>query len=75
MSFDPKAVETIAFDSYGTIVDVGAVEEPLSEYVDRPEAVSKLWRNRSLAYAMVGNTIGEYDSFYEMNRHALRYAL
>lgn len=75
MSFDPDAVETIAFDSYGTIVDVTAVEEPLSEYVDSPGAVSKLWRNRSLLYAMVGNAIEEYDSFYEMNRHALRYAL
>ncbi|GAB3672700.1 haloacid dehalogenase type II [Halopiger thermotolerans] len=75
MSFDPDAVETLAFDSYGTLVDVTAVTEPLSEYVDEPELVSKLWRERSLAYAMVGNAIDEYDSFYEMNRHALRYAL
>lgn len=75
MSFDPDAVETIAFDSYGTIVDVTAVVEPLSEHVGEPELVAQLWRERSLAYAMVGNAIGEYDSFYEMNRHALRYAL
>ncbi|RDI70638.1 haloacid dehalogenase type II [Halopelagius longus] len=75
MSFDPDATETIAFDSYGTIVDVTAVAEPLSEHVESPEAVSKLWRNRSLLYATVGNAIGEYDSFFEMNRHALRYAL
>ncbi|ELY67753.1 haloacid dehalogenase type II [Natrinema versiforme] len=77
MSFDPDAVETIAFDSYGTLVDVSAVAEPLSDHVDEhdPELVAKLWRERSLSYAMVGNAIGEYDSFYEMNRHALRYAL
>ncbi|WP_222917514.1 haloacid dehalogenase type II [Natrinema sp. SYSU A 869] len=77
MSFDPDAVETIAFDSYGTLVDVSAVAEPLSEHLDEydPELVAKLWRERSLSYAMVGNAIEEYDSFYEMNRHALRYAL
>ncbi|QCS41625.1 haloacid dehalogenase type II [Natrinema versiforme] len=77
MSFDPDAVETIAFDSYGTLVDVSAVADPLSEHVDEhdPELVANLWRERSLSYAMVGNAIGEYDSFYEMNRHALRYAL
>ncbi|WP_336344544.1 haloacid dehalogenase type II [Halalkalicoccus ordinarius] len=75
MVFDPNRVEAIAFDSYGTIVDVTAVEEPLAEYVDEPELVSQLWRNRSLGYAMVANAIEEYDSFYQMNRTALRYAL
>lgn len=75
MPFDSDAVEAIAFDSYGTIVDFTVVKESLSEYVDNPEAVAKLWRNRSLGYAMVGNAVEEYDSFYEMNRHALRYAL
>lgn len=75
MSFDPDAVETIAFDSYGTIVDVDGVEEPLSKHVEDPGTIAKLWRDRSLTYAMVGNAIEEYDSFYQMNRHALRYAL
>lgn len=75
MSFDPDSVETIAFDSYGTLVDVSAVAEPLSAHVDNPTLVSKLWRGRSLSYAMVGNAVGEYDSFYEMNRRALQYAL
>jgi len=75
MSFDPDAVETIAFDSYGTIVDVTAVEDALSAHVDDPAAVAMLWRERSLQYAMVGNAIGEYDSFFELIRHALGYAL
>lgn len=73
--FNPEAVGAVAFNSYGTIVDVMAIEEPLSKSVDSPEVVAKLWRNRSLGYAMVGNAIEEYDSFYEMNRRALQYAL
>jgi 2-haloacid dehalogenase len=75
MALDTDAVETLAFDSYGTIVDVDAVVEPLSEYVENPEVVAELWRNRSLGYAMVGNAIEEYDSFYDYIGHALRWAL
>lgn len=75
MALDPERAEAITFDSYGTIVDVTTVEEPLAEYVDEPELVSQLWRNRSLGYAMVANAIEEYDSFYQMNRTALQYAL
>lgn len=75
MPSDPDTIDAVAFDSYGTIVDVAAIAEPLSAHVDNPELVSKLWRERSLSYAMVGNAIEEYDSFYELNRHALRYAL
>ncbi|UPV75201.1 haloacid dehalogenase type II [Halorussus limi] len=75
MALDTDAVEAIAFDSYGTIVDVTTVEEPLSEHVDDPETVAQLWRDRSLEYAMVGNAVEEYRSFYELIRHALRWAL
>ncbi len=75
MSLDPDAVKAVTFDSYGTIVDVTTVEEPLAEHVEAPELVSKIWRERSLNYAMVANHVGEYDSFYEYNRAALEYAL
>jgi 2-haloacid dehalogenase len=75
MGFDTDAVETLAFDSYGTIVDVTEAENALAEYVDNPNLVAKLWRNRSLGYATVGNAIEEYEPFYGMIRHALKYAL
>jgi 2-haloacid dehalogenase len=75
MTFDPDAVETVAFDSYGTIVDVTTVEEPLGDYVDDPSALAALWRERSLTYAMVGNAIGEYHAFFDLIEHALEYAL
>jgi 2-haloacid dehalogenase len=74
-TFDPERVTTVTVDSYGTLVDTDAVEARLAEHVDEPEPVSKLWRSRSLMYTMVGNFIGYYQPFYEMNRAALRYAL
>lgn len=75
MAFDPGRVETVTFDSYSTIVDVDAAEQALAARVGDPEPVSKLWRARSLMYTFVGNDIAAYEPFYEINRHALAYAL
>lgn len=75
MSLDTDHIETITVDSYGTLVDPNAVEAALAERVTDPEPVSKLWRSRSLMYTMVGNVIGFYQPFYDMNRDALQYAL
>ncbi|PSP89482.1 haloacid dehalogenase type II [Halobacteriales archaeon QS_4_69_34] len=75
MAFDPECVSTVTFDSYSTIVDVDAVEAALAERVPDPEAVSTLWRERSLAYTFVANAIDAYQPFYAMNRDALEHAL
>ena len=75
MSFDADRVSTVTFDSYSTLVDVDAAEEALSERVEEAEPVSRLWRSRSLEYTMVANHVDGYQTFYEMNRDALQYAL
>ncbi|MFB6086751.1 MAG: haloacid dehalogenase type II [Halodesulfurarchaeum sp.] len=75
MAFDPTVVSTVTFDSYSTLVDVDAAERALSDVVDDPEAVSNLWRSRSIEYTLVSNHIDAYQTFYEMNRDALTYAL
>jgi 2-haloacid dehalogenase len=75
MTFDPEAVTTLTFDSYSTLVDVDAAEKALAARVDNPEPVSRLWRSRSIEYTLVGNHIDAYQTFYEMNRDALTYAL
>lgn len=75
MAFTPGEVETLTVDSYGTLVDPSAAERALADRVQESELVSSLWRSRSLTYTMVGNAIGEYQSFWEMNRDALAYAL
>lgn len=77
MTFDPDRVETLTFDSYGTLVDVAAVEAALAEVegVTDPEPVSNHWRSRSLMYTMVANAVDAYQPFYELNRAALTHAL
>jgi 2-haloacid dehalogenase len=76
MTFDPDRVETVTVDSYGTLVDPFATIEALAEYVpeDRLEHIAYEWRVRSIMYTMVGNAIGFYQPFYEMNRDALAFA-
>ncbi|MFC4540999.1 haloacid dehalogenase type II [Halosolutus amylolyticus] len=77
MAFDPDLVTTITFDSYSTLVDVDAVESALGDHPDvgDPEPISKTWRERSMQYTLVGNHLGNYKRFYDVNRDALAYAL
>jgi len=75
MSFDPNAITTLTFDSYSTLVDVDAAKTALAARVTDPEPVSKLWRSRSIEYTLVSNHIDAYQTFYDMNRDALAYAL
>ncbi|SFC18954.1 2-haloacid dehalogenase [Halobiforma haloterrestris] len=79
MSFDPDRVTTVTFDSYSTLVDVDSVETALVDHeavadVDTP-SVSNTWRQRAMEYTLVGNALDRYESFYEVNRRALEYAL
>ncbi|PSP56383.1 haloacid dehalogenase type II [Halobacteriales archaeon QH_7_66_36] len=75
MSFDEDRVSTLTFDSYSTIVDVGSATDALDDYVDDPRLISERWRSHSLMYSMAANDTDSYETFYELNRHALTYAL
>ncbi|WP_306055025.1 haloacid dehalogenase type II [Natronococcus wangiae] len=77
MALDPDAVSTVTFDSYSTLVDVDAVEGALEAHtaLEDPEPVSRTWRARSMQYTLVANHLDEYETFYEINRDALAYAL
>ncbi|WP_435196461.1 haloacid dehalogenase type II [Natronomonas sp. EA1] len=73
--FDADKVSTITFDSYSTVVDVNSAIEALEPYVDEPKYVASVWRTHSLMFTMAANDIDAYEPFYELNRHALTYAL
>ncbi|TYL39825.1 haloacid dehalogenase type II [Natronococcus pandeyae] len=77
MTLDPDAVSTVTFDSYSTLVDVDAVESALEHHtsLDDPAPVSRTWRERSMQYTLVANHLEAYETFYEINREALTYAL
>jgi 2-haloacid dehalogenase len=75
MALDPDSVDVVTFDSYGTVVDVDDVERALEACVADPQSVSRLWRFRSLLYAMTSNVVDAYAPFYDLLRRSLSYAL
>lgn len=77
MTFDPGVISTVLFDSYSTLVDVDAVETALETHtaIEDSTPVSRTWRSQSMQYTLVANHINSYETFYEVNRDALTYAL
>ncbi|WP_226039994.1 haloacid dehalogenase type II [Natrinema sp. DC36] len=77
MTFDPDRVTTVTFDSYSTLVDVDATAAALAEHaeIDDPTPISQTWRERSMQYTLVATHLEAYETFYEINRDALAYAL
>lgn len=76
MSLDTTSIETVTFDSFTTIVDVrGSTRRVLSNYVDNPNPIARLWRFRAIDYRMLVNFCGPYETYEETTRDALKYAL
>jgi len=74
-AFDSGRVETVLFDSYGTLVDTSTAARALTDLVADPEAVAKDWRDRALFYSVVANDLGQYAPYFDLHVDALRDAL
>lgn len=75
MALDPDGVDVVTFDSYGTVVDVDDVERALERRVADPRSVSRLWRSRSLQYAMASSLLDDHEPFFDLLDESLSYAL
>lgn len=76
MPLDTDAVETITFDSFTTLVDVGtSTTRALAEHIEEPGPVADLWRFRAVDYRMVSTFTDVYETYEETTRDALEYAL
>lgn len=74
-AFDPDRVETVLFDSYGTLVDTTTAARAIEDLVDDPEAVARDWRSRALFYSVVANDLGQYATYFDLHVDGLRDAL
>jgi len=75
MSLNVSKIKAITIDSYSTLLDVDSAAGPLKAIIDNADEVAQLWRRESLVYGMLCNFYESYESFYELNRQALQYAL
>jgi 2-haloacid dehalogenase len=74
-TFDPDLVETVLFDSYGTLVDTASAARVLVGIVDDPDAVARTWRENALFYSVVADDLDQYATYFELHLDGLRDAL
>ncbi len=65
--------KAVAFDMYGTVVDVGAVAEACTEVVPDPAAFTTQWRTKQLDYTFLRTLMGKYRDFWAVSEQALEY--
>ena len=69
------------FDAYGTLFDVNAAARNYSkktadnDFVNVWDKVSKLWREKQIAYTWYYNSIGYKTNFWKVTEDALDYSL
>jgi len=68
-------VKGIAFDMYGTVVDVGAVAEACNEVAPDPVSFNTQWRAKQLEYTFLRTLMGKYRDFWSVTEEALEFAI
>jgi 2-haloacid dehalogenase len=68
-------VKGIAFDLYGTVVDVAAVAEACKDIASDPAAFTAQWRAKQLEYTFLRSLMGKYQDFWRVSEQALAFAL
>lgn len=68
-------IRGIAFDMYGTVVDVGAVAEACKEIAPDPVAFNTQWRAKQLEYSFLRTLMGKYQDFWRVSGQALDFAI
>ena len=69
------SVRGVAFDMYGTVVDVGAVAEACKAIAPDPVAFNIQWRAKQLEYSFLLSAMGKYQDFWKVSAQALEYTI
>ena len=73
--------KVVIFDAYGTLFDVNAAARNYSKetadinFINTWEKVSKLWRDKQIAYTWYYTSIGYKTNFWKVTEDSLDYAL
>jgi 2-haloacid dehalogenase len=69
------SIQAIAFDAYGTLFNVGAVDERLRDFFGaQAGAVAARWRAHQVELTWLRTLMGRYQAFSVLTREALRMA-
>lgn len=70
---DTSAVQGVVFDLYGTLLEVGSLEQRCAGVVADPAAFVSLWRTKQLEYSWLRAIMGRHTEFQRVTRDALDY--
>ncbi|MRH41770.1 haloacid dehalogenase type II [Aquibacillus halophilus] len=69
-------INTIIFDSYGTLFDVHSLSNKLENHFSgKGQKISQTWREKQIEYALLRQIMGNYATFFEITKAALTYAI
>ena len=68
-------IDAVAFDLYGTLLEVASVGRAAAEVTDDPAALVDLWRQKQLEYTWLRSLMGRYQDFWATTADALDYSL
>lgn len=68
-------VDAVAFDLYGTLLEVASVGRAAAEVTDEPAALVDLWRTKQLEYTWLRSLMGRHQDFWSTTGDALDCAL
>jgi 2-haloacid dehalogenase len=68
-------VDAVAFDLYGTLLEVASVGRAAAEVTDDAAALVELWRTKQLEYTWLRSLMGRYQNFWATTGDALDYSL
>jgi 2-haloacid dehalogenase len=65
--------DALVFDLYGTLLDIGSVEQACATATDSPASFLALWRQKQLEYAWHRSLMGRYEDFWTVTGDALEF--
>ena len=68
-------VDAVAFDLFGTLLEVASVGPAAAEVTDDPAALVDLWRQKQIEYTWLRSLMGRYQDFWATTGDALDYSL
>src|SRR5689334_16737155 len=74
-TFEPDAIDAIAFDAYGTLFDVFSVTALCDQlFPGRGRALAELWRAKQLQYSLLRSMMHRYVDFRQVTMDGLSFA-
>jgi 2-haloacid dehalogenase len=70
-----NSIDALAFDLYGTLLEVASVGPAAAEVTEDPAALVDLWRQKQLEYTWLRSLMGRYQDFWTTTGDALDYSL